>query len=300
MDGLKVLFVNDFTVQQWLGGAQLEVEFFMDVGRTVGNECILVTPETYHRDAVLNSDLVILNNIMKFSDEEINWVIKQKPYIRWEHDYSFTQPERENFFVNIFKNSICNIFLSPLHLGVHKEQIPFIDKSPDNYVMPSPMNADLFRDLKLERDMDFLYVGRLSPVKGIANVLTNAVVNPEKKFFFAGTGEEEVKNWVKSIKNCTLLGEIPNEKMAEVYSRAKILIHLPEWSEPFGQIVVQAKLCNCALFVNQRIGAFGFGWFYLEPEKMRAALKQAPLEGWEKVHEVYESLTNRPKNKEEV
>lgn len=286
---MKVLFVHDFTVEQWLGGAQLEVRWMMEIGRKKGHECKLVTPENYERTEITSSDLVVLNNIARFSVEEIKWIIKQVPYIRWEHDYSFTQPRRKEFFIHLFQNSLCNIFLSPLHLAEHLSRLPI--RKALNMVMPSPINVDLFKNLHKKRDIDFLYVGRLSPPKGIINVLVTAAANPRKTFYFAGSGPSEEA--VKTLPNCKLLGEIPNEKMSEVYSRAKFLIHLPLWKEPFGQVVLQAKLCNCSLILNHNVGATSFQWFFsYSNNKIRAFMRTVPFKGWEKIREIYESVAN--------
>lgn len=282
---MRVIFVHDFAVQQWLGGAQLEVEWMMEIGRRMGHECLLMTPEKYDRKEISSADLIILNNIMRFSNQEINWITREKRYIRWEHDYSFTQLGRRELFINIFRNSLCNIFLSPLHFEEHQKNIPL--EESDNLVMPSPMNTDLFTDLNLERDIDFLYVGRLSPPKGVGSVLLNAMVNPNKKFCFVGSGPMD--KVIEEVVNCKLLGEIPNQKMAEVYSRAKFLIHLPMWMEPFGQVVVQAKLCNCSLIINQNVGALSFDWFFSENDILRAILRDTPFKVWEKIREIYES-----------
>lgn len=287
MANLRILFVHDWTVQQWLGGAQLEIEWMIHVGRRKGHECLLMTPENYDRAEIASADLVVLNNISRFSEQEINWIMKKVPYMRWEHDYSFTQPSRKEFYTNLFQHSLCNIFLSPLHLSEHLKHIPI--QNATNIITPSPMNVDLFRDMNLERDMDFLFVGRLSPPKGITNVLLTATANPEKTFHFAGSGPLE--KVIETVPNCKLLGEIPNEKMPQIYSRSKVLIHLPVWKEPFGHIVVQAKLCNCCLILNQNIGALSFPWFFSDKDRLRALMKGAPIEAWEKIREIYESST---------
>lgn len=286
---MRVLFIHDFTVEQWLGGAQIEIEWMREVGKRKGHECLLLTPDNYDREMVKSADLIVLNNIARFSNEEIKWVVSQKPYIKWEHDYSFTLPGRKGFFINLFQHSICNIFLSPLHLNEHLSQIPI--QNAKNLVMASPMNVDLFRNMNIERDMDFIYVGRISPVKGIMNVLITAAVNPDKTFYFVGSGP--VEKMVKEVPNCRLLGEIPHEKMAEIYSRAKFLIHLPIWKEPFGQIVVQAKLCGCSLILNQNVGAVSFSWFFSDDNKLREILRNIPFEGWETIRKIYEESMGR-------
>jgi glycosyltransferase involved in cell wall biosynthesis len=290
---LKVLFINDFTVKEWLGGAQLEIDWFMEIGRRKGHECKLVTPENYSRDEIASADLVIFNNISRFKVEELNWISKQKPFITWAHDYTlayWTQKptmERECASV-LLLHSLCNIFLSPLHLHEYQKLARLDGAINLSLLMPSPMNVDLFQDSKLERNVDFLFAGRLSTTKGVLNVLVTAAANPDKSFHFAGSGPLQEFMQKRAPPNCKILGEIPYEKMPELYSRAKFFIHLPEWAEPFGHVVVQAKLCNCNIIISQNVGAASYGWFFYENQKVREIMKDLPDKGWETIRELYE------------
>ena len=294
---MKVLFIHDFTVEQWLGGAQLEINWFMEIGRRKGHECKLITPENYSRDEVASAGLVIFNNVSRFQVEELNWISKQKPFITWTHDYTLAHwtlkistAEKAECALNLLKNSLCNIFLSPLHAHEYQRLVNLEDAT--NLIMASPINVDLFQDLKLERDIDFLFAGRLSPPKGVLNVLVTAAANPNKNFYFAGSGPLQEIMREKASSNCKILGEVPYAKMPELYSRAKFFIYLPEWADPFAQVAVQAKLCNCNLIINQNVGAASYDWFFYENEKIRQLLRKVPFKGWEKIHEIYN--LNRP------
>jgi len=231
---------------------------------------------------VKSSDLVVLNNITEFNPREIEWITSHKPYIRWEHGYSYRRPKEKEFYLRIFKNSLCNIFLSPLHFEEHRKDVPL----ENAMVMPSPMNVDLFKDHNLDRDIDFLFVGRFSPPKGVTNVLNLSVVNPDKAFYFTGSGPLE--SFIRQYKNCTVLRDVPYEKMPELYSRAKKLVHLPLWPEPFGRVVLEAYLCGCELIVNGRIGALSYNFPFHNESKVRTLLKEAPVQAWKKIGEIFE------------
>lgn len=308
---MKVLFLNDYTLEQWLGGAQVEILWFSEVGRQKGHECKFITPENYSRDEVAAADLIVFNNIARFKVKEINWIAKQKPFITWAHDYTLAhwtlkssegiRPEEIAFYIQhpsaiteakkacalyLLKNSLCNIFLSPLHAREYWKCANL--KEAINLIMASPFNVDLFQDLKLDRDIDFLFAGRLSPSKGILNLLITARSCPTKNFYFAGAGPVERIMRKNAGYNCTFLGEVPYAKMPELFSRAKFFIFLPTWNDPFAHVVVQAKLCNCSLIINQNVGAASYSWFYEETEKMRKILRAIPGKGWDTIGELYE------------
>lgn len=109
-----------------------------------------------------------------------------------------------------------------------------------------PIDTRAFRPSGVERDIDVLYVGRISRAKGYYNLLERFGAD---RMTFAGPSvlDEPVQG--------TYLGPVAYADLPAIYSRARIFAHLPEWVEPMGRTVVEAALCGCEIIVNDRVGA---------------------------------------------
>jgi hypothetical protein len=69
------------------------------------------------------------------------------------------------------------------------------------------------------------------------------------------------------------------EKMSE-YSG---FIHLPNWTEPFGRVVMEAYLSGCELIVNDKIGAMSFDWDYSDYDEVKDKLQSSVKKFWQVV-----------------
>jgi len=86
--------------------------------------------------------------------------------------------------------------------------------------------------------LKILFVGRLTYSKGyydLLNVIKDKNLS-DIKFNIVGKKKSNVKNKLKNVK---YLGEIPNDKMFEIYDQNDILI-FPSYSETFGLAILEA------------------------------------------------------------
>ncbi|MDP9223362.1 MAG: glycosyltransferase [Actinomycetota bacterium] len=111
------------------------------------------------------------------------------------------------------------------------------------------IDVSRFKPLGLRRDIDVLYVGTISEAKGYRNLVERFDTS---RLVFAG--RHELNEPVVG----TYLGELPYRELPELYNRARIFAHLPQWYEPMGRTVIEAALCGCDVVTNERVGVTSF------------------------------------------
>jgi glycosyltransferase involved in cell wall biosynthesis len=147
----------------------------------------------------------------------------------------------------LFGNARFAIFLSPLHRDIC---VSVLDQPLNAVILSRPyVDTGKFRDLGLVRDIDVLYVGTIKPAKGYYNLLDRFGAD---RITFAGT------NALGHPLDGTYLGHVDYAALPELYNRARIFAHLPEWYEPLGRTVVEAALCGCEVVTNDRVGAASY------------------------------------------
>jgi glycosyltransferase involved in cell wall biosynthesis len=139
-------------------------------------------------------------------------------------------------------------FVSPMQAGLIESVIDV--PLPAKVIFNHPqIDTSIFRPLGMERDIDVLYVGTINDAKGYDNLIERF---GKDRVTFAGPnhlGRPIQGKW---------LGPVANEKLPELYNRAKIFAHLPKWIEPMGRTVVEAALCGCELVLNERVGVTSY------------------------------------------
>jgi len=114
-----------------------------------------------------------------------------------------------------------------------------------------------------ENDVVVLLARRLVEKNGV-NVFANAaaqVNNSKAKFLFAGDGPEraQVEKILKDggvTKNCRLLGNVPNDRMIEIYQSADISV-LPSFMEATSITGLESMSCGLPL-IGTRVGGIPF------------------------------------------
>jgi glycosyltransferase involved in cell wall biosynthesis len=193
-------------------------------------------------------------------------------------DTSRCPPACDRSFGNkLLEKARIAVFTSPRH---HQLTADLLDVPlPEHVLYVRPMiDVDRFRPLSVERDLDVLYVGAINRAKGYYNLLER--FGPDR-LTLAGhsTLDEAVQGqW---------LGPVKQDDLPELYNRARIFAHLPEWQEPMGRTVVEAALCGCELVINDRVGATSYPrdeW--TDPEVIR----RHPDRFWDELEAAVDSL----------
>ena len=128
----------------------------------------------------------------------------------------------------------------------------------------------------------FLYVGRLTPSKGIVQLLEEFASLPKYDLRVIGDGElrEELERRFASQTHIRFLGRIPQSALITEYQAATALIFPSLAPETFGLSVVEAFACATPAIVRDAGGcrevveATGGGLIYRTNEELRTALSR--------------------------
>ena len=266
---MKVVWLHDYKLTQWLGGAQLtNASMIASTPDEVQVETMY--PSNFDRNR-LDGKLIILNNTGLFRLSDLRWIRDTQKYVKYEHDYSFCRSRHATqhsckkgcedtlaFYTKLFQNSILNIFLSPLHRDVYLKNMALDEDKI--YLQPSPIDVDKFLYDGVKEDI-YLAVGEDNWHKG-----SDLIKQEYKDLIFLGGGHK-----------------VPYAEIHEWYHKAKYFVHKPRWIEPFGRTVAEAYCANCTLLTNDKIGFLSYAWDYSDRAFILEQLRNAPKRFWKAI-----------------
>jgi len=277
----KIIWLADYDVSDHKGGAQQTNETMIKAGRR-SFQIDFMKPEDFNKDKLREATLVITNNITKFEEDDLYWLTQHIPYVRFEHDYwAVTQGAAKG---NLFRGSLANIFLSPMH---YKESCKiFGDNIKNKRITPSAVDTTLFRiDKEVERiPQTVIYAGQVCSLKGYREFDQFINEHPEKKFIVCGWGEDA--NNIKVHKNVEFHETMEQKDLLKLYQSSQYFYHRPEWKEPFGRSVMEAYLCGCSLLINENIGAMSWDWNWEDYDFIVKQMEEAPANFWKIIKDV--------------
>lgn len=272
----------------------------------------------YLKYPIEKPDLLIISHIPKFKKKEfLSQIMNGCRYIRWDHAYDFCKNGVSNMCENVCFNIKCrkceaaynyglhshailSIFQSPLHQNIQQNILKY--KSPNSFILPAPIDTELFRpNDNMKRDEKlYLIVGSVMKHKGIDNIIEFIDKKNDCKFVFIGNCKKYI-DVLNKKPNITLIQNLDNYKLPEYYNIAKYYIHMPLWWEPSSRSTMEAILMGCELVINEKVGTMTYDFiqemkkpkngivkFTIEErEKIRSIVKEAPTRMWEKIEEVY-------------
>lgn len=172
-------------------------------------------------------------------------------------------------------------FLSPSKYTAsrHAERLPIADKTivlPLFSAMPAPARPE-----RPEQANRFLFVGRITAAKGIAELLASFARWPQFSLDVVGEGEllPALKARYAGFANLRFLGSMPQEELARHYSRATALVMPSLAPETFGLTVVEAFACGTPAIVRvaggnrEAVDASGAGFLYEDEAGLLRALE---------------------------
>ena len=133
----------------------------------------------------------------------------------------------------------------------------------DAVVIGNPYREHLFVDLHLDRDKDFVFLGRLVSDKGadmaidLIKKLSETDLWQQKKYTLTiigdGPEKEQLEKMVKeyNLTNyVTFTGMLGGRELTEALNAHKYLLAPSRWKEPFGNIALEGMACGCLPIVS--------------------------------------------------
>jgi len=296
---MKISFLIDQTLELHKGGAELNCRKLVELGREKGHEVLEITDGTkFKKSKIKGSDVVILVNIRSFKKDDIIWIINNFKSFKLEMDYGFCETkncscfakedlikkcnkcnsELYNFYEKLIKNTTF-IFLSPRHKEIFETFFGKIDNS--FLYIPFYSDEKLYYDYKVTRIKNsVLWAGRMTPSKGVYNIIHKAIDNPQFEFFFAGKCEFPMV--FRNISNCTYLGDIDFKTMPLLFNLMEIFIYEGNWPDTGPVTVLEALLCGCKLSTNKEVATILSNDFTTSTD-LRKLINDSKEEFWKKI-----------------
>lgn len=252
---MKVLLISDFGLRHSPGGAQRSNQIILDEGINRGHDISIYHYDTNQEILWNNYDIVISSNLEVLSRTNpmiIQYCATANNHVRLEHDFCrYLQAHIRQY---LYTSCVKTFFLTNYHYTKFKEY--YGDYFVNVEIVPDPIDASKFYDLKIPRSEDILYVGFMHPLKGTDNFINYVNNNPDKTFKVAAWGDQKYENFMNSSPNVSFLGKIDYVEMPELYNTHKQMYYNPEFDEPFCRAVGEALMCGMEIIGgSEKIGA---------------------------------------------
>jgi hypothetical protein len=276
------------------GGGELSERAVIVEGIRRGHDILMCTPNTPNKNAVMNADLAIIGNASRFSTRYLAQVSEQQEVVLYIHDFwplckhrlfysaldkcKTTCPHLP-FAKKMLLSSSLNIFLSPLHKKMWLRAIPEL-KDIEAYLHVSPVDTKTFVPLDAPKiPNSTLCVNCLLKFKDLDNVIQYAKAYPERTITCVGAKEANVK----LPPNVIPIGAVSPAEMPGMFAQSEEFLHLPNYIEPCGRTVIEAKLCGAPLKLNKLVGVASFKEFKYDRGRFAAWIGDSARRFWNKV-----------------
>jgi len=151
--------------------------------------------------------------------------------------------------------------------------------------IPHAVDLHTFYPRKKKKRFQALYVGRMIPEKGLADLLSVAQELKDIDFVFVGSGPFVERVRTCGLQNVHYLGEIRDrQKLAQLFAESHVFVlnsyKIRGWEELYGIVLLEALASGTPVISTDCVGPreilleeFGF----LIPQKNREALKEKIL-----------------------
>lgn len=189
------------------------------------------------------------------SGSRLNTICPIKPELGWARrsllmrDYTPNCTVEQESRLWLYRDAALNVYLSPLHARISEDLLGLMNPPP-SFILSPTIDTSRFYNQRIERDIDYLFVGVISEAKG-----------------FAEMRERFAKENIVLIGRCapginvdfgTHIDHLPYDQIPLYMNRAKNFVFLPRWPEPQGRVVAEAALCGCNIIGNENVGALSF------------------------------------------
>jgi len=263
-DESKVIFVSDMFVSDYTGGAELTLQALID-------ECPVEHDKVNSKDVSIQvleegkDKYWIFGNIAALDHSLFPTIVGNLQYSIVEFDYKFCKYRSVEKHLEI-EAKICDChdqmwgkmmsaffygarslwWMSEKQMKTHHERFPFYGER-HNTVLSSVFDNDFFATVKLlnkkyegKKNDKWIVLGSTSWIKGV----------------------EDCKKWCEeNDKEYEEVWNLPYNELLEKLAQSEGLVFLPKGGDTCPRIVIEAKMLNCELALNENVQHKDELWF---------------------------------------
>ena len=283
----EYIFVNDLFVEDYVGGAELSLQTLIETSPSDKISKVR-SSEVTKQLLDLNKDAKwIFGNISQLSNETIAHITNSGiKYGFVEFDYKFCKhrnpvlyqmvegatcdyknTDRGKIITDFVNSSDSCFFMSKNQLDIYKQNLPNI-KNENLFVLSSLFDDKFFQTIEKAREKAknkndrWVVLGSRSWVKGLNETESHCKEN----------GYEYDVLW-----------NLPYDQFLEKMAEAKGLCFKPTGLDTCPRMVIEAKMLDCELDINELVQHHKESWFNKSYEEMVKYLKSRPGYFWKKV-----------------
>ena len=263
------IFIDDFFLEDCLlGGGELNnyelIKCLEKKGVTVETVNSHLVSEEFIKSNIKKN--FIISNFWNLRNSCMNLLEQKGKYIIYEHDHKYLNirdpssfenyiaPKKNLINLNFYKNAIATICQSKLHQTVIKKNLEFENIHSVGGNLWSSETLDIVEKFS-ERDKEEKYSIMASP-------------NP-------------IKNTGVAIKYCKvkeyeyeLIRMMPHTDFLDTISKNKGLVFFPRVLETLNRVVIEARMMNCQVVTNKKVGATSEPWFSLKGKELISKMRE--------------------------
>lgn len=256
---LKIAWVQDYSKD---GGAELSNFEVVKVGQKLGYDIVGITPNNFTYANMVTADLIILNNILEFSDEQFKRILyvcyeARIPYIKYDHDYR--ELKRINISSQLFHLAKGTVFISPSHKNTFD--------IPGSIALPLCIDPD--KIVKKDKVKNTCLVPCVRKCqKNLADFMKEYSC-----FHYTIIGQFQS---VPNNMSVRFIGQQGYRDMLELLATHENVYHRTDDKWAGERIYLESVLSGCETFINENVGHTSWAKFPSIKE-----LKEAPYRFWD-------------------
>ena len=267
----KVVFVSDFFKEQYSGGAELTTD-------ALWQRCPYKSQRVFAKDVSMDTlqqghgAFWIFGNFASMNLDLIPAIVANMKYAVLEYDYKYCRyrsPEKHKFaeqkecdceesqhgkMISAFYLGAKNLFwMSEAQMRHYCKVFPFLldseilSQGPQNIVLSSVFDDEFFVKIKELRQ-----AAEGKDRKGWIVLGSNSWVK----------GAEQAEQWCKDMElEYEVVWNLPYHVLLEKLSAAEGFVYLPQGMDTCPRMVIEAKLLNCRLHINDNVQQRHEEWF---------------------------------------
>ncbi|RKY36680.1 MAG: hypothetical protein DRP78_03035 [Candidatus Omnitrophota bacterium] len=188
-----------------------------------------------------------------FIGKYLKIIFKKKLIVSTHAVYEVNPQTRTAYFIHSILSSADKVLT--LSKASYKELVSFHINRENLFIYrywvdlnsfkPLPNKKDLKMSFNIPDRFSVLFVGRLTELKGIKELVCSAERLPFINFIFIGNGplDDDLRHNQKRTKNILFLGRKDNRELPFYYNIADIFCIPSQYEEGFGRVVIEAVAC---------------------------------------------------------